>query len=127
MTLRFDPRSLAFFVGLLAVEVMIALFVPDGFLRTFVGDVLVVVLIFYGIRAFLDLSTTTLALGVLAFSWSVEIAQYFDVVTRLGLDQYSVARIVIGSTFDPLDLLAYLAGCSGAYFFETRCGIRRRL
>lgn len=49
-------------------------------------------------------------IGVLLFSYSVEIMQYFNVVELLGLSDYKLARIVIGTSFAWVDMLAYTAG-----------------
>lgn len=51
-----------------------------------------------------------LACGVLLFAWAIETAQYFQVVRLLGLEDNALARIVIGTTFDVRDLLAYSLG-----------------
>jgi len=59
---------------------------------------------------------------VLIFSWSVEMAQYFDFVTLLGLKHVRVARIILGSTFDWLDLIAYSIGALTVYWVESKLG-----
>ena len=50
--------------------------------------------------------------AVLLFSFAVEIGQYFRLAELLGLMDCKVARIVIGSTFDAKDLLAYAIGAA---------------
>ena len=98
------------FVTIFLIEVLIALFLHDAFIRPFVGDVLVVVLLYCFIRSFFKLSIKNAIIAVLIFAFAVEFAQYFDLVEKLGLEHNRMARIVIGSTFDLLDLLAYLTG-----------------
>lgn len=49
-------------------------------------------------------------MAVLLFSYGVEIMQYFNLVELLGLGEYKLARIVIGTSFAWSDLLAYTAG-----------------
>ena len=61
-----------------------------------------------------------LAVGVLLFSILIEISQYLDLVNILGIEEYEIAHIILGSTFDWLDILTYLLGTTGAYFFEKR-------
>jgi len=46
----------------------------------------------------------------LVFSCSAEIAQYFKLVNVLGLQDIKLARIIIGSTFNWMDLVAYATG-----------------
>ena len=51
-----------------------------------------------------------LALSVLLFAYSLETMQYFKLVQLLGLQHSKLARIVIGTAFEWLDLLAYTLG-----------------
>lgn len=95
---------------LFITEVCIALFMHDRFIRPFVGDVLVVMLMYYAIRSLLNLTVVSLAIGVLLFAFMVETLQYFHVVNRLGLQDNRLARIVIGTSFEWTDLLAYTIG-----------------
>ncbi len=94
---------------LLAVEVGIALFISDSFIRPFVGDVLVVVLIFSFLAIFLT-PDTRLVVGVLIFSLAVEVTQYFDLVALLGLQDNRFMSVIMGRTFSWLDFVAYFTG-----------------
>ncbi|MGD1939224.1 MAG: DUF2809 domain-containing protein [Cyanophyceae cyanobacterium] len=115
---RFNGVAFAIFIALFIVEVLIAVFVDDQFIRPILGDVLVVILIFFFLRAFLTAKTQWLGLGTLAFSWAVEFAQYFQVIRHLGLQNNAVARTVIGTTFDWKDLLAYTVGVAIAAILD---------
>ena len=108
--LTFAPSFAALALALLLVELAIAAFVHDGFVRPFLGDLLVVVLIFAVCRTFLRVDHRHLALGVLSFAFAIELGQYFNLVQVLGLQHHRLARIVIGTTFDLQDLLAYGTG-----------------
>ena len=92
------------------IEVLIALFVRDRFVRPYFGDVLVVILIYCSIRSFFKLPTLALSLGVLAFSFTIEFLQYLHIVHILGLEKSAIARTVIGTSFAWNDILAYIAG-----------------
>ena len=118
-----DRKSfLIYAVLLFVIEVLIARFVPSGFIRGFVGDVLVVILLFCMARTLVPVvnakgelinrfcHTPWLALAVLLFAFGIEFGQYWGLVDKLGLGGNRLARIVIGSHFDPLDLLAYFVG-----------------
>jgi hypothetical protein len=95
---------------LFAVEVLIALFIKDNFIRPYLGDTLVVILIYCFIKSFLNLPVVTVAIFVLFFSFTIELLQYLRIVEILGLQKYPVARTVIGTLFEWIDLLAYIAG-----------------
>ncbi len=104
----------AAFVVLL-IEIAIALFINDSVIRPFVGDFLVVVLMYLGCRAIFNFSSEKIALGVLIFAFFIEVLQLFHLVDILGLGGNSVARIILGSTFDWWDLLAYVLGIGLIY------------
>lgn len=118
-----DRKSfLIYAVLLFVIEVLIARYAPSGFIRGFVGDVLVVLLLFCMARSVVPVGnvkghlinqlwrTPWLALAVLLFAFTIEFGQYWGLVDKLGLGGNRLARIVIGSHFDPLDLLAYFVG-----------------
>ncbi|MBO4449369.1 MAG: DUF2809 domain-containing protein [Clostridiales bacterium] len=97
---------------LLAVEIFIGLFVHDGFVRPFIGDVLVVILIYTFIRIFIPEKVRLLPLYVFIFSVAVEILQYFRIVEVLGLQDNRFFSTVIGTSFDIRDILCYFVGCA---------------
>lgn len=110
MKFGFSKKYAVLSIGLFAVEIFIALFVHDRLVRPFVGDMLVVILIFTFCRTFIKADYFPVALFVLIFSFAVEIGQYFNLISILGLQHSGLARVVIGMTFDFRDLLAYSAG-----------------
>lgn len=95
---------------LLALLIVIAAYVHDRFVRPFMGDVLVVVWLYWLLAAFLKVKPLWLALATWLFACALEVGQYFNLVSVLGLQQYRAARIIIGATFDWQDLLAYSLG-----------------
>ncbi|MEE3719565.1 DUF2809 domain-containing protein [Tumidithrix elongata RA019] len=62
------------------------------------------------IRSFWKIPTTVAALSVFGFACTIEGLQYLNLVDRLGLRQYKLLAIVIGTTFDWMDILAYAIG-----------------
>ena len=108
--MKFDPYYLIWSILLFLIEVYIAVHVRDAFVRPYVGDFLVVILIYSVIRSFFKFSMLTTAVGVLLFSFLVEILQYFEIVEILGLGSSSLARVIIGTTFVWEDLVAYSLG-----------------
>jgi hypothetical protein len=108
----FHKRYLLISALVFLLEVCIGVFVHDRFVRPFVGDVLVVVLIYSLVRVFCESSPAKVAVGVFAFACLVELGQYLDLVSVLGLQDSLVARIIIGATFDWKDILAYALGAA---------------
>ena len=104
---QFNKKYLIINLLLLTILVLIALFINDKFIRPFVGDVLVVFCIYFGIKIFIKASNFQIAHYVLLFAFAVEIGQFYELINILGLQDNQIARIVIGSTFDWFDLLAY--------------------
>ncbi len=99
------------FTILLITEILIALFVRDDFIRPYGGDILVTVLICAAVRIVFPTGVRLLPLWVFLFAAAVEIGQYFNFVTLLGLGNIAFFRILLGSTFSPADLICYAAGC----------------
>ncbi|HEX8246563.1 MAG TPA: DUF2809 domain-containing protein [Pyrinomonadaceae bacterium] len=110
MQLTFNGKYLLLAAILFAVEVCIALFVKDTIVRPFVGDALVVILIYCFLKIFLNVTDWKLALGVLLFACLIEILQSFDYVARLGLENNRVLSVMMGRTFEWMDFVAYFAG-----------------
>ena len=106
---RFRLRPLLICIALVLVEVCIALFVHDRVIRPFVGDYLVLMVVYQFLRSGLPVERTRLIALPCLFCCAVEIGQYFNLVALLGLQHSRFARILIGTHFDPLDLLAYSA------------------
>ena len=100
------------FLALLVAEVCIALFVHDGFIRPYLGDVLVTVLICAFFRVFIPEKGRLLPLYVFFFAAAVEVGQYFDMVRILGLADNRLIAVMLGSTFSVYDLLCYGVGCA---------------
>jgi len=105
----------AIFCGLLAVEVCIALFVHDAFVRPYVGDMLVTLLLCCMCRVAFPDKVRLLPVFVFIFAACVESGQYFDVVALLGLADNRILSIALGRTFSWLDLICYVAGCMAAF------------
>lgn len=103
------------FLLLLAVEILIALFVHDRFVRPYIGDVLVVAVICAFIRVFIPDKIRALPLLTSAFAAGVELLQLFDFVERIGLSHSRFFSILLGRTFDIKDIFCYVIG--GMVFF----------
>ncbi len=118
--LRTNKRSfyLAMTVFWLAVEVVIACYVHDRFIRPYVGDVLVVVVVYCFVRIWVPQGVRLLPLYVFLFAAGVEVLQYFHLVELLGVGNNTFLRVVLGSVFDLKDILCYGIGCVFLEGFE---------
>jgi hypothetical protein len=95
---------------LFIVEVLIALFVRDRFIRPYFGDVLVVILVYSFVMTFLKLPVVPVAIGVIVFAFTIEFLQYLQIVKILGLENSEVMSTVLGTSFAWNDMVAYFAG-----------------
>lgn len=114
----FNPRFFLLTLVLFVIEVLIAVYVHDNFVRPYVGDYLVVMVLYCGVRTFINASPLKIALAVLLFAYFIELLQYFHLVDRLGLAGNTIARTVIGYGFEWLDLLAYTLGVISILLLE---------
>lgn len=87
--MKINKRYLAIFLILLIIEVFIALFVHDNFIRPYIGDVL------------------------------VEVLQYFRIVELLHLQNSRFFTILIGTSFDVKDIICYFVGTLILIFWEV--------
>lgn len=122
MIFRFDRRYFALTVALFLIEVLIALYLHDQFVRPYAGDFLVVILIYCFVRSFLQAPVIPVALGVLVFSYIIETLQYFNLVKLLGLEHSRLANVVIGNHFTWVDIVAYTLGTGCTVLIEKLCG-----
>ena len=116
--LKFNKIYFSLAVLLFAIEVLIALFAHDDVIRPYVGDVLVVILIYCFVKSFFDTPVLKTALFVLLFAFTVEGLQYLNIVNRLGLKDSKVAAVIIGSSFSWIDIVTYIIGIGFVLFFE---------
>lgn len=111
------------FILLLATEIFIGTFVDDAFIRPYMGDELVVMLICAFLRIFFTEKPKLLPLYTTLLAVAVEVLQYFDFVKLLGLEGNRIISTALGRTFDIKDIICYVAG--GIIFFAAE-QIRRK-
>jgi hypothetical protein len=97
-------------LGLFIIEVLIALFMRDGFIRPYLGDALAVALVYAALRAATPLSLRSALIVTIALALVIEFSQAANLLGALDLADNAVARTVLGGAFDWFDLLAYAAG-----------------
>lgn len=96
---------------LLLIEVIIALYVHDDFIRPYVGDVLVVIVIYTFIRIIVSEKCKLIPLFLFIFAAGVELLQLANIVEILGVADNKFLKILIGSVFDIKDIVCYAVGC----------------
>ena len=100
-------------VVVFVLEVLIATRVAHvSWIRAYLGDVLVVVLLYAAVRSVVRVNHFALLLAVFVFACSIELAQYFRLAERLGYARGEMMHTVIGNTFSWGDIGCYALGCA---------------
>ncbi len=106
------------FFAVFVLEVLIALFVNDSFIRPFGGDILVTILLCLFARAFFPVKTKLLPVYVFLFAVAVEICQYFDIVKLLGFENNAFISTIVGRSYSFIDIICYGVGCVAFFIIE---------
>ncbi|MFV0304652.1 MAG: DUF2809 domain-containing protein [Moheibacter sp.] len=125
MKLQFSLKYFLLFLGLLIVEILIALFVKNEIIRGSFGDILVVILIYCFVQSFFNFDKKKTIIGVGIFAILIEIGQAFNLVEILNLQHNKIASTIIGNTFDISDIWSYVAGCAVIYLLEFSNDMQR--
>jgi hypothetical protein len=123
--IKFNAVYFILAVVLFGVEVLIGLFAHDRFIRPYLGDVLVVMLLYCIVKSFLNTPIVPTALSVLVCSFIVEGLQYLNIVDKLGLKNSKIAPVLLGTSFAWADMVAYAAGILIVLMVEKLLGVRR--
>ncbi|HEY8781279.1 MAG TPA: DUF2809 domain-containing protein [Mucilaginibacter sp.] len=97
-------------IFLLVTEILIGLYMHDGFVRPYGGDFLVVILLYCFVKSFINFPVMLTAGWVLVFAYMVEVSQYFHLVNLLGMQYSKTAKILLGTSFSFIDMLIYTMG-----------------
>jgi len=103
----------------LIVEICIAIYHFYPFLRGFLGDVLVIILLYTFLKTFFVIKDKKLIGGILLFAFLIEILQFFKLTELLHIES-KILKIILGSTFDVWDLFAYLLGGFAISIFQNK-------
>lgn len=103
---------LSIVVAVFIAEVLIATtFAHIPFLRSYISDYLVVILLYHFLKLFYDFRPPVLATFVFVVACVVEVSQYFHLADALGVPRGSLLAILLGNSFSWLDIAMYLLGC----------------
>jgi hypothetical protein len=116
--MNINIKYLIFTLVLLSIEIFIAVFVHDQFIRPFFGDFLAVIFVYGGLCIFFQ-NSTKIATISLIIAFCIEILQYFKFIEITGLIKYKILAVVIGNSFSWLDILAYSFGFAFILLIEN--------
>jgi hypothetical protein len=88
------------------------------FIRGSLGDFLVVILLFFSVKAVREVRPYPLAAAVFLFACLIETAQFFHLADTLGFPRGSIPSIVLGNSFSSEDILMYGLGSLAAAFLD---------
>jgi Protein of unknown function (DUF2809) len=117
--MRINKKYIISFFILFIIEALIALFVHDNFIRPYIGDILVIILMYTFIRGVIDKKIKILPIYLFLFALFVEVMQYFKVIELLNLENNKVASIIMGTSFDIKDILCYFIGSMILIIYEN--------
>lgn len=118
----FNKKYFLLTILLLFIEIIIALYFHDRIIRPYVGDLLVVILIYCFCKSFLNTPVITTAIAVLIFAYLIELLQYLNFVKFIGLQNSKLANTIFGYSFEWIDMLAYTLGIGIVLIVENLIG-----
>ena len=104
---------------LLAAEILIGL-IAHGWVRIYLGDVLVVILLYTAVRTVMpkkNIHWLIIPSVILVFAFIVEFLQLWGFCDRLGITN-KLLRIIIGTGFSVMDLISYTIGILPCFIAE---------
>ncbi|RMZ49683.1 DUF2809 domain-containing protein [Flavobacteriaceae bacterium PRS1] len=108
--MKFSKAYFFWFLILFIIEACIAFFIKEGFIRHTFGDVLVVIMLYCLIKSFVKAKPIYTVITVLIVSFGIEFLQLTHILQWLHIENNKALKLILGSTFDINDLLAYLFG-----------------
>ena len=106
---RFHIGYFLIAISIFLIEVLIAKYVT-GWVRSYLGDVLVIILIYSAMMTVIELNKKLVVLFTLVLAFAIEFSQYFKLAELMGFEKGSVAYIVLGNTSSLKDLICYIVG-----------------
>lgn len=116
---KFQKRYFFCAILIFFIELFIAIFIHDKIIRPYIGDLLVVILLYCIAHSFLYVKAYIIAIAVLIFSFFVEFLQFIHIVEIIGLQKSRIALIIIGNNFSWFDIAAYTTGIFITLVIET--------
>lgn len=118
-------KYLIIFIIIFMVEVFIGAYSHSGIIRNYVGDILVIPVMYFFIRIIYPKRIRKLPYILFLFAVIVEILQYMKINNILGIEGSSLLGILLGSTGDIKDILCYFIGTIIIIIIDVIENIRR--
>jgi len=125
--MKINIKYLIAFIILFLIELGIALFINDRIIRPYIGDILVIILMYTFIRSFIKKPIRFLPIYLFIFATFVEVMQYFNILEVMSLQDNKILSIIFGNTFDIQDILCYLIGSIILTIWNNREILKARL
>ncbi len=106
------------FSSLLIIEILIASFIKDDFIRPYLGDFLVVIMLYRFLMGISRFAIYKSLFIVLVFSFTIEFLQLIDIPKLLQYQPPKSIMIILGNSFSIWDLVAYLLGLISCLIIE---------
>lgn len=103
-------------LSLLIIEISIAIFAKDQFIRPIFGDYLATIFLFCIMASVLNYPKNMLILVALLVSYLIEMLQFLNILQLMNLEKNKFLKIIIGNSFSWLDILAYTMGAITVLF-----------
>ena len=118
--IKLNYRNLIIFFLLFCVEVTIALYSKQGFIRAVFGDFLVVIMLYYFIAGFIQTKSIYIAIIVFIIAYVIEFLQLIDILSIIDYEKNVILNTILGTTFNTVDLIAYTLGLITVVLIEDR-------
>ena len=120
MKLKLNRTYLILTILLIVIEILIATFLTHGFIRHTFGDFLITILIYCFFKSFIKVNSIMLAISVLLFAFAIEFLQLANILETLNLQNNHLVKLVLGSSFQVSDLVAYTLGIATILLIDLK-------
>jgi hypothetical protein len=120
MKLQLKKTYSLLFILLLTIEILIAKFLTSGFIRYTFGDYLAVILLYCFFRSFINANALKISFIALIIAYIIEFLQLINVLSLLNIQDNHIIKIILGSTFNISDLVAYTLGILSVLIIEYK-------
>jgi len=120
MKITLIKKNFIISISIFFIELLIAIFLKDDFIRPFFGDFLAVIFLFYFLAAFLKTTKIKIAIITLLIAFFLETLQYFQFLTKMNWEKYNILKIILGNVASWEDILAYTLGVLTVLIIENK-------
>ncbi|KAA5824067.1 DUF2809 domain-containing protein [Algibacter amylolyticus] len=118
--MKLNKTYLLLTILLFTIETLIAIYLKTGFIRHTFGDFLCVILLYCFFKTFIEGHHFKIAVIVLAIAFTVEFLQLTNFLELFNLHNNQLAKLILGSTFQISDLVAYSLGIISVIILEYK-------